>query len=120
MPSRVLHKLMLALAVAAFIHAFCDAANRCCQTVPQDPSCSGCVQVWESPDYYVNVGTNSISECTSTQQTSSCTEGNKICVTISNAQYFRDAGCINPIGTWMLVLSTPQCDDNDDACGGGG
>lgn len=99
---------VLAGVLAILLWAHDTIAGSCCQEVTTETSCSGCIQILTSPDRYINVGSNSITECVSSDQSSGCSQIERECVSLMNGNLYT-SGCSQVVGTISISLSVPQC-----------
>jgi hypothetical protein len=95
------------LAILLWAHE--TIAGSCCQEVTSESSCSGCIKVMASPDRYINAGSNSVTECVSSPQTSGCNEAERECVSLTHGNLY-SSGCSQVVGTISISLSVVQCD----------
>lgn len=94
-------------------------AGMCCDPVPDDPGCSGCVQIEFDPPGYVHAGSMIAARCRSSSEPFSCSESSTICATLPGATLFSDAECTEIAGTTTVTLYLPMCSGKDDSCNGG-
>ena len=104
------------MAVAVAIEV--SMAGQCCRTISPYASCSGCIQVMGVPPRFVQAGENSANKCRVTESPDKCDEVFEICFSMTSGSLY-DENCQNVVGVGSVELNMPQCNGDDDWCGGG-